>query len=92
MPYGEEVCAESCDWCPALPGRLKVMHSHWLSRSRNAVVLRGALYSDRGVHFLLAAPAAPGIGGRGQMLCHCVPASMRVCSVIVTQLASIAML
>lgn len=74
------VRAESCDWCPELPGRLKVMHSHWLSRSRSAIVLRGTLYFDRGVHFLLAAPAAPGTGGLGrlQMLCHCVPASMRV--------------
>lgn len=73
-------CADDCAWCAALPGRLKHMHSHWLSRALGAVVLRGVRYSDRSVHFVLAA-AAPTAGAgvaSGPMLCHCVPSSMRV--------------
>ncbi len=40
-------------WGDELPTRLQSMHSHWLCRERNVVVLRPPLFSQREVHFLL---------------------------------------
>ena len=40
-------------WGGELPIRLQQMHSHWLCRSKNAIVLRGTRFDQRSVHFIL---------------------------------------
>ncbi|KAF5833854.1 hypothetical protein DUNSADRAFT_9691 [Dunaliella salina] len=49
-------------WGGELPIRLRKMHSHWICRSLNAILLRPIAFQDRHVHFLTQlkpAPAAP---------------------------------
>eukprot|EP00892_Ulva_mutabilis_P010317 jgi/Ulvmu1/7658/UM038_0087.1 len=70
-----QLLPETCDWCPELPSRLRHMHTHWLSRRSCAIVLRGVSYSDRSVHFVLAAEGTTTAGTH--MRCHSVPSSMR---------------
>jgi hypothetical protein len=41
-------------WGSQLPVRLREMHSHWLCREQNTVLLRGKLFHDRDVSFFLA--------------------------------------
>ena len=48
--------AAHCEWAPSLPCRLQKMHSHWLSRKKTAVILRGVKYTDRRTAFILTAP------------------------------------
>lgn len=58
----EPPLAVDCKWCSGLPQRLKQLHSHWLSRSTGAVILRGVPYDDHAIHFILAPaddPEAP---------------------------------
>lgn len=58
--------------------RLREMHSHWLSRKKKAIVLRGIRYTERCTHFLLA-PNRPTAEGRiTSMHCFCVPSHWQV--------------
>ncbi|KAL7561124.1 hypothetical protein ACA910_009179 [Epithemia clementina (nom. ined.)] len=41
------------DWDAELKTRLKVMHSHWLCRSKNAIFLRGILFHERETSFVI---------------------------------------
>eukprot|EP00892_Ulva_mutabilis_P000058 jgi/Ulvmu1/10052/UM059_0102.1 len=69
-----ELLPGHCKWAPDLPARLKLMHSHWLSRSENVIVLRGKSSSDRRTQFLLR--GAKGIkmfDTQIQLVCYCVP-------------------
>eukprot|EP00892_Ulva_mutabilis_P010228 jgi/Ulvmu1/7578/UM038_0001.1 len=63
LPYG-------CEWCPALPQRLKRLHSHWLSRRTATVLLRGKAYDSPSTYFLLT-PA--GDSDSSGMDCYVVP-------------------
>lgn len=45
--------AGDCEWCPHLPARLKKLHSHWLCRAENVVLLRGQAYDDRGICYIM---------------------------------------
>ena len=45
--------AGDCSWCHTLPLRLRSLHSHWLLRSRGAVVLRGVSFDQRAISFVL---------------------------------------
>lgn len=40
-------------WGSKLPIRLKSMHSHWLCRNQNAVLLRPQLFYERTVHYII---------------------------------------
>jgi len=70
-------------WGGDLPIRLQRMHSHWLCRETDTVVLRGQLYLERGVSFFLE-PAlnnyntSDAVGnGSLPMLCFCVGENQR---------------
>lgn len=82
------VFAAGCKWAPELPVRLKQMHSHWQSFTKQAVVLRGISYNDRSTHFLMTIDSGfDHVIGHTRsieqacckMTCYCVPSSMQVC-------------
>jgi len=57
-------------WAEEMPTRLKQMHSHWLSRRENMIVLRGRIFFEREVYFILCLSLAEdGIIGN----CRVVP-------------------
>jgi hypothetical protein len=58
-------------WAEELPTRLKRMHSHWLSRDNNAIVLRGKAFFERDVSFILR--LSSGEDGETSGDCHVVP-------------------
>ena len=45
--------AGDCSWCPVLPPRLRALHSHWLLRSADAILLRGLRFDEREVSFVV---------------------------------------
>ena len=61
-------------WAMDLPIRLKSMHSHWLIRESNLIVLRDVCFKDRNVSFLIQLDANAGLLGEsknieGQVKC-----------------------
>ncbi len=57
-------------WGEKLPIRLKYMHSHWLSREKNVIVLRPRAFHNREVHYLLTLRASD-VGWRcWRIPCH----------------------
>ena len=48
-----ELLDSNGDWAGALPIRLRLMHSHWLLRDRNLVLVRGIDYFNRDVSFAI---------------------------------------
>lgn len=61
-------------WAEELPTRLKQMHSHWLSRDTNVLLLRGRTFFQREVYFILDLPSSKdNIGGN----CRLVPDHMK---------------
>ena len=56
-------------WAIDLPKRLKNMHSHWLYRDSNLIVLRGISFNDRDVSFLIKLTANLGSNIEGKVKC-----------------------
>jgi len=48
-----ELLGSAGDWTGTLPSRLRSMHSHWLLRDRNIVLVRGIGFNDRDVSFVI---------------------------------------
>ncbi|CAM9398568.1 unnamed protein product [Choristocarpus tenellus] len=57
------------DWCKDLPVRLRSMHSHWLSREHNTVVLRPIGYERHETDFIIRCHER---AGPGMVDCDCV--------------------
>ena len=77
--------ADDCGWCSELPARLKALHSHWLSRKRGVVLLRGTRFSDRRVHFVMRLGARNASGGPAATLYEVpdrVTNDIKVCSLL----------
>ena len=77
--------ADDCEWCSELPARLKALHSHWLSRKRGVVLLRGTRFSDRRVRFVMRLGARNASGGPAATLYEVpdrVTNDIKVCSLL----------
>lgn len=59
---------DGVSWAMDLPIRLKSMHSHWLLRVSNLIVLRDVCFKDRNVSFLIQLDANAGDCGTNKYL------------------------